>query len=138
MPDTDTILKDVKTRADGDATLFPALGAIYMGMAPPVAALPFWMFKKYRPSALDDAFGARYLEIHSIQFDIYATSMATLATYQDALHARFDRAAITMTAGTCIDCSREFSIVNDTGTYKNGLPVFQSVSRYRVKIDRTR
>lgn len=142
MPDTDTLLKDVKTHAEGDATLLAALGSLYFDATPPVDAYPYWFVSLYRPTKQDNAFGTRYIDEHNVEFHIYGTAMSTLSGYQDTLHARFDRATITMTSGggVFLACERQFSHKRRTATMrdKNGAPIYQSISRYQIKVDKGR
>lgn len=137
---TDTILKDVKSHADGDATLSAALGAIYIDEDPPNSTLPYWKFSQLElSSSVEEAFGTGYLQNYEIQIDIYHTSFATLKSLQDTLHARFDRASISMTSGDCIRCQRTSNDAHKTlGMFdKNGSPVYMAVSTYWITVNKS-
>jgi hypothetical protein len=139
LPDTDTILKDVKTHAEGSAALLAALGTLYVGGPVPLDELPYWFVDEYRPSKTDVAFGTGYVEEHNVEFQLYGEAAATLYGYHDTLNQRFDRATVTLTSGRFLACERQFSHRMKTRLVsKNNIPVYLAISRFRFKVDRTR
>lgn len=140
MPaDTDTLLKDLKTHAEGDATLLAAFGTLYLDHQPSNTALPYWIVTNFQPSDVDDAFGHGYIEEYSVQFQMFHTAMATLASLHNTLNERFDRASISATSGTIIASRRIASHRTGTGLVsKDNLPVYHAFSRFLVKVNKLR
>jgi hypothetical protein len=135
---TDTLLKDIKTKADGSATLAAAFGALYLDEVPANNTRPYWVVKEFGQANLEEAFGLGYTQNYKIQFDMFHTSLLTLKGLQDTLHALMDRASITMTSGTAIRCQRMMNTAyKSSGVDQLGRPIYMAVSRYYITVDKS-
>ncbi len=139
-----TLIPAIKTKAEAIVAT-AALGTLWYGEVPPengsgnVYDIPYWKVQANGNNKVDQSFGTKYIESYPIQFDIYHTSLATCAALQDALHTNFDNASITLSSGTCIAFRRNVDALMKATpmTDKDGKPVYQAVSRYEAKIDKS-
>ncbi len=127
----------IKTRAEADGTL-SALGTLYVNEIAPKTVFPSYRLVTGE-NKVDQAFGQRYTENYGLQFSIFATSLLSALTYQDALHSSFDNVILTLSSGTNIAFRRERDWVtqSQSSVDASGNPVYQTTSRYTAMIDRS-
>ncbi len=132
------LITKIKTVAEAIVAT-SALGTLYYEEVIPNTAIPCWKVMLHSIAKVDQSFGSKYIEIYPIQFDIYHTSLATATSLQDSLHTNFDNASLALSSGTCIQFRRMMDMVRKASftTDKDGNPVYQAVSRYEAKIDKS-
>jgi hypothetical protein len=132
MTDPDLIAA-IKTHWDGDATL-TALD-LYYAIVPENTSLPAAK-QTIISSNLDNSFGVRHHTEVRVQFDLYATTIASLKTYLDALIARFDRTtALSVSGATAMSCARVLNWpLKYEGIDRNGEKVYHGGADYRIAV----
>lgn len=127
------LIAAIKTHWDGDATL-TALD-LYYDKLPEKTTFPCAV-QAIVSSNLDNSFGVRHDTVLRVQFSLYASTIATLKTYLDALTARFDRTtALSVTGATAISCARAMNLPTRLiGVDKDSEKVYFGGADYMVRV----
>jgi hypothetical protein len=74
----------------------------------------------------------------NISFTLFVATLSAAGTAQDALHTRFDKTKLTLSSGRNYHTLRTGQMLRWTGiTDKNGDKVYQAVSDYRFKVNKS-
>lgn len=130
------LIKKIVTRFTGDATLANVAGP-YFGRQKEGASFPYAILMPITGSAVHVfAQGGTdfVVEDQVIQFSMYGTDLVTLSGYQEALHARFDKCTLTLTAtgDTFLSALRETNSIFISPTLSSdAIAVYHAMTRYR-------
>ncbi len=133
------ILKAVKAKFEGDATLLAAYTTLHTNIIPEGTALPYarqFIVSEVQPDA---AFTTRYISETRVQVSLFHTNLATLKTHFLALKTLLDRATLTLETGTFLNCTRGNSMLaTEEASLLNGSnsPVYHAWADFVVKADR--
>lgn len=114
-----------------------AIGGPWKGQAPPNTAYPYCVFHDVggRPHAY---MGGTFIKPATVRFDIFHTDDATLATYQTALHSRFDeKTTIPAVGNNYMLYVRRVDdwIRHSGGVSKTGVSVYIASSTFRFEVE---
>jgi hypothetical protein len=127
----------IKTKFEGTAGL-STLGTLYFDRAPENTSFPLGVLVP-STSRVVEGFGSGYVQEYAYTFHLFSPDKDALQTLQEALHSAFDRCSMTVTGNRFMSCQRTMSLTRvDIGSlHRTGELVYQSMSNYGIRVDRT-
>ena len=127
----------IKTRFEGTAGL-STLGTLYFDRAPENTTFPLGVLVP-GTSRVVEAFSTGYVQEFDYAFHLFSPDKDALQTLQEALHSAFDRCSMTVSGNRFMSCQRSMSItrVSVGMLHRTGELVYQSMSNYGIRVDRT-
>lgn len=125
----------IKTKFAG-SSLASTYGTLYYDELPETTAKPYAKFTVIS-SNLDNAMGARYVELTRVQIDLFNTDANALMGHHDTLNTTFDRTTLTLSSGAQVGCARVLNLpLRLEGSEKSGDKVYHVGSDFRCRVDR--
>jgi hypothetical protein len=120
-----------------ESTAITASGP-YFDVAADTATYPYGVVSIIGKGGHEPYYDSTYDEVVNISFTLFVATLAAAGTAQDALHTRFDKTKLTLSSGRNYHTLRTGQMLRWTGiTDKNGDKVYQAVSDYRFKINKS-
>jgi hypothetical protein len=102
------------------------------------ATYPYGIISVIAGGRHEPYYDGTYDDTANVRFTLYVATAAGAATAQTALHTRFDKVKLTLSSGTNYHTLRTNQFIRSAGvTDKNGDKVYQAVSDYRFKVNKS-
>lgn len=129
------LLTAIETQFQAASPLNACAGP-WLDVAKDTEAYPYCVYSVLS-AAHEPIYGGVYDDVTTVRFTIYQSTAAATITLQDALHARFDKQKLTLSAGRNYDSLRRNALIRYAGFVdKNGEQVWQAVTDYRFRVRR--
>lgn len=117
-----------------ESTAITASGP-WLDVADDAATYPYGIITLLGPGRHEPFYEGTYDEVVNIRFTVFDDNAADVGTIQDALHTRFDKTKLTLSAGRNYHSLRTGQMRRYAGVNeKTGAKVYQAISDYQFKV----